>query len=633
MNFPTFRRRRAVAYLAVGALIVLAGWHYTTLYREATAARSALLSVEDTVSIGLDAQAEDLDVLDARLAEARTHIDAAQAHLRWDPLLQAGKVLPVAGDQVVAAEGFLDAADHLVAAGDEAIVLARDAIATREDADTGDALTTTALDLLDRAGPALDRIQGHVDAAVAARREIGDRRLVGPLDDARTRLDEQLPRIAELMSQAVVARDVVPGLMGFEGQRRYLVLSLNNAELMPGGGLVTAAGVLTVEDGHVVSTTFRSASAWLPAYAEAGGTALDAPAPLQRHLLKDYPWNLGVSNWDPDFPTWARQSLEMYEMAWGPQHVDGVIAVDLDVLKELLAITGAQTVEAPGFGEVRLTSDNAVMELERVTRAPPDTWRRTKEAVGTLQEALLRDVMALPASRWDDLIRVMRQMGDERHLQVLLFDARAQALVDEVRWNGALLDPAGDYLQVNEASVNSTKLNLVFAPTATYDIEVGPLGDARHRLTLRYDNTVDEWSVGRDPDLVRHLMFDGQYGAYVRAFTPGDATGVTAEVDGRPTAIEDEGTSGALRWSGVYLPVAPGATRELTLQWTVPLATTDPNQYELTLQKQPGTAGLCIDLGVHRDGVDARLEVEGGSTDAQGRTCLTTDVTVHATFE
>ncbi len=633
MNVPTFLRRRAVAYLALGVftLAALATWHYATLYREATAARSALLAIEDTMTLGLDARAEDLDVIDARLAAAREHVDAARAHLRWDPLLRIGKELPVMGDQVTATEGFLRAADHLVAAGVEAAVLARDAIATREDSD--EQLTTTALELLDRAGPALERIESHIDAAIEARRAIGDRRLLGPLDDARARLDAHLPRVAELVARAAVAREVVPGLMGFEGERRYLLLSLNNGELMPGGGLVTVAGVLTVRDGEVAGTAFQNVSGWLPAYAEAGGTFIEAPAPLQRHLLKHYPWNLGVSNWDPDFPTWARRALEMYELAWGPQHVDGVVAFDLDVLEALLAITGAQTVDAPGFGQVRLTSENAVMELERVTRAPPDTWRRSKEAVGTLQGALLRDIVTLPASRWDELVRAVTEMGNGRHLQVLLFDAASQALVDEVGWGGAMLDPGGDYLHVNEASVNSTKLNLVFAPTATYDIEVGPLGDARHRLVLRYENTVRQWAEGRDPDFVWHLMLDGQYGGYIRAFVPVDATGFTAAVDGRPAAVEDAGTSGRHAWFGVYLPVPPGATRELALEWTVPLATSDPGRYELTLQKQPGTEGLCIDLSVHRGDVAALAEVDGGTTDGEGRTCLTTDVTVHATFD
>src|SRR5690606_12104352 len=107
------------------------------------------------------------------------------------------------------------------------------------------------------------------------------------------------------------------------------------------------------------------------------------------------------SNWDPDFGAWSQQALEFYQMTWGSDDLDdisGVVAVDLDVLEALLEITGGQTVEAPGFGEIYVTSENAFMELERVTRAPEDTWRRSKAAVGSLQEHLIRDVLALPVS-------------------------------------------------------------------------------------------------------------------------------------------------------------------------------------------------------------------------------------------
>jgi len=640
------RPSRPVLLAVLGLAILGVGvWHYGSLYRDATAARAAFSDLEDTAHItgelGLDATTSDLDLVDAQLSEAERHIDAARWHLRWDPFLQAAQWLPVVGDQIVATGAILEIGDALVEVGKEGSALARTALETREDQQTtvstdgadSAPLTATTLDLVEDAGPSLERIETLLDSIVAERVEVGDRRLLGPLHDARARLDEHLPSIVELVDQAATVQRILPELMGFEGERRYLLLSLNNAELMPGGGLITGAGIIAVEDGDVVETSFQNSASWLPAWEENGGEFIEAPAPLQRHLLKDYPWNLGVSNWDPDFTIWAHQALEFYELAWGPQDVDGVVAVDLDVLEALLDVTGEQTVEAPGFGDVRLTSDNAVMELERVTRAPSDTWRRSKAAVGLLQEALLRDILELPASRWTDLAEVLQRLGDERHIQAMFFNPSAQQLVTDIGWDGRLLAPSGDYLQFNEASVNSTKLNVVFAPTATYDIEVTALGAARHHLVLRYENTVREWARDYDDDLVQHLMFDGQYGGYLRAFVPTDATRFSATLDGAAAVIEDEGASAHHRWFGVYVPVPPDAVREAALSWSNPTATDNPSTYELVIQKQPGTDGMCIDLNVHRDGVPAALDVSGGTEDDEGRICLTSDVTIRAEFD
>lgn len=643
------RPTRSVLLAALGlALLGVGAWHYGSLYRDATAARAAIFELEDsarvTAELGLDASPAHLDVIDAQLSEAQAHIDGAQWRLRWDPFLRGAQWLPVVGDQIVAAGAFLEIGDALVEVGKEGSNLARTALETREDRQATVAagggsgansapLTATALDLLEDAGPSLERIDLLLERIVAERVELGDRRLLGPLHEARARIDEELPGIVEMVNQASTVQSILPELMGFEGERRYLLLSLNNAELMPGGGLVTGAGIITVQDGDVVETSFRNSGSWLPTWQENGGEFIEAPAPLQRHLLKDYPWNLGVSNWDPDFTIWAHQALEFYELAWGPQEIDGIVAVDLDVLEALLEVTGEQTIEAPGFGDVRLTSDNAVMELERVTRAPSDTWRRSKAAVGLLQEALLRDILELPASRWTDLVEAVQRLGDERHLQALFFTPAAQQLVTDIGWDGRLLAPTGgDYLQFNEASVNSTKLNVVFAPTATYDIEVTALGTARHHLLLRYENTVREWARDYDEELVSRLMFDGQYGGYLRPFVPHDATRFSATIDGAPAVIEDEGASAHHRWFGVYLPVPPDAVREAGLSWSHPTATDDPRTYELVIQKQPGTDGMCIELNVHRDGVPAAIEVTGGAEDDEGRICLTSDVTIRAEF-
>ncbi len=630
-----YTRRRALLLILVAITIAVSAWHYGTLYRDATGAKSALLALEQHVGeAGLQSDVSDLEAAERGLEDARERIGRARAHLRWDPLLNAARWLPLAGDQVDGADGLLEIAGMLVEMGHETSMLARRAmeVATaREDRET---LPATAVLLLDEWEPSMERLRVLADRAVARRLEMGDEQLVGPLDEARRRVDRRLPQIAAGVGQAAAASRLLPGLLGFEGERRYLLLSLNNAELMPGGGLVSVAGVVAVQDGRVVSTEFRDSRSWIPEWTAKQGEYITPPGPLKRYLLKDYSWNIGVSNWDPDFPTSASHALEFYEMAWGPQDVDGVVAVDLEVLRALLDVTGPKTVDAPGFGRIRLTSENAFLRLEEVTRPPSGTWVRSKSVVGELQNALLHDVLSLPPRKWSSLAEAIRQVAGERHLQVLLFDSEAQAVVQRLGWDGSLRAPSGgDYLQFNEASVNSTKLNKVFAPEATYRIEVTELGTARHELRLRYHNTVREWAVGRDPALVSHLMFDGQYGGYLRTFLPLNAVAFSAMTDGRVLGVDEQRETARHRWFGVYVPVPPGARREVTLSWSVPSATDDSSTYLLLIQKQAGTAGLCMDLTVHRRSIAAAsLEIEGGTRKPDGRTCLTSDVTVRARF-
>src|SRR5690606_37692307 len=167
-----------------------------------------------------------------------------------------------------------------------------------------------------------------------------------------------------------------------------------------------------------------------------------------------------------------------------------------------------------------------------------------------LATQVIYDVLRLPADRWIDLATTVQELGNERHLQLLFFDPRVQTLVRDLGWSGALKTPTTDFMHFSEASVNSTKLNLLVHPEGPYRIEVGALGDARHELQLRYHHPLPDWRQGRDPELVRRLMLGGVYGGYLRVLAPDDAVGFSVELDGQPHGIEDFGNEGIYRWFG-----------------------------------------------------------------------------------
>jgi hypothetical protein len=628
--------RRLVALVAiVPAIILLLGWHYWVLYSSLTGARDDLLSAQARLSdVGLDLTAADLAVARERLAAADGKVGQARTHFRLDPIIQGARLLPVASDQVNAVRSFIHMAGLLSEIGLEASDAGERAIALREDTPPGQPLTASVVQLLLDTGPSLERIQGSTDELVSERLRLGDRDLLPPLDSARRRLDRYLPQLSNTVEQLARARDLLPGLLGFNGGRRYLVLPLNNGELLPGGGLVTAAGVLPVENGVNGPVTFTDSTLWKDAWESRGGAYIPPPGPLGRYLLRDFTWNLLVSNWSPDFPTWAQQALQFYELVHGPQDVSGVIAVDLDVLQRLLAVTGPVTVPVEG-GEATFTSENAIIELERLTRPAFEITQDRKSVIGDVSQAVLATLLHLPSERWATALDTIRELGRQRHLQVLSFDPAEQTLVRDVEWDGRLLERSGDYLQLNEASLNSTKLNLIIKPEAAYTVDVGPLGDARHELRLRYRNSLPEWSAGKDPGFVQQLMLEGLYGGYLRVFVPRGSSNVTAEIDGTPAALEDIGADSGKDWFGVFFSLPAGQEAEVVFRWSVPLATDSrgARDYDLYVQKQPGTTGMCMAVTVSRGGAPARrLSITGGSRDAGGRTCLTTDVEIHAAF-
>ncbi|MCC6382992.1 MAG: DUF4012 domain-containing protein [Dehalococcoidia bacterium] len=620
--------------VVVPVLLVLAGWHYWTLYSSLAHAREELLSAQARLSdVGLNLSQGDIAVAREQLRSASEDLARARDHLRWDPIARGTRALPGTGGQVKALDQFLDMADLLVQIGEGATSAGARAVALRDTPPAGQPLTRSLVDLLDDTGPDLDRVDELTRQLVAIRLEMGDARLLPPLDAVRRRLDRELPRLANAIEQARQSKSLLPAFLGFHGDRKYLVLALNSGELLPGGGLVTTAGVLPVSQGVNGRLEFTDSTAWKTQWEAKGGAYIQPPGPLQRYLLRDFTWNLLVSNWTPDFPTWSQQALEFYELVHGPQDVNGVVAVDLVVLQRLLTVTGPKTLDVAGAGPITFDADNAIILLEQLTRQPFEPTDDRKSVVGELANVIIADLLRLPSNKWADAVDVMRRLGQERHIQILSFDAGEQTIIRDVRWDGRLEAPRGDFVQLNEASVLSTKLNLLIKPDAEYRIDVNALGDARHHLELRYHNGLPDWAAGKDPKLVQQLFLSGLYGGYLRLFGPRGLANEEVTMDGQPWGVEDQGDDSGKHWFGAFMALPPGASHVVAFRWTVALATTSPDGYDLYIQKQPGTDGMCVALSLTREGTPARtLIVTGGTRDGKGRVCLTTDIRVHARF-
>jgi hypothetical protein len=285
---------------------------------------------------------------------------------------------------------------------------------------------------------------------------------------------------------------------------------------------------------------------------------------------------------------------------------------------------------------VTFTTENAVLLLEALTRPAtetPDPER--KSIIGELAQVIISDLLKLPSAKWADAVDVVRDLGHERHIQVLSFDPEEQTIIRDFRWDGRIEGPASDYVMFNEASLLSTKLNLLIQPEGEYTIDVHELGDAVHELRLRYHNPLPEWAADKDPQLVRDLMLGGVYGGYLRIFGPPGIADATVEVDGAPAGIEDTGREGPTEWFGTLLPLGAGESREVVFRWrSTPGGVIERDGYRLYLQKQPGTRGLCLALTVVRGGEPAKdVRIEGGTRDAEGRVCLTSDVRITARFD
>ena len=126
----------------------------------------------------------------------------------------------------------------------------------------------------------------------------------------------------------------LPYLLGNDKTKTYLILFQNNMELRPTGGFIGSFSLVKFSKGKMVDMPVYdvyTADGQLKGYVE-------PPTPI-RDFLGEANWFLRDSNWDPDFAISA-QRAEWFlnkELEIG---VDGVVGIDLEIIRSLIKIVG-----------------------------------------------------------------------------------------------------------------------------------------------------------------------------------------------------------------------------------------------------------------------------------------------------
>lgn len=479
-------RRRvliAVAVLLAGGLL-LGGWLAVRVYQAGTALRDLRATADGARA---EADALDLPALESRLPGAQ---DAAAraADAVDDPVWRLAERLPLVGDDLRAVAVVATAADRL--AHDAAPDLLTALGAVVDGPPTARAVPAGWVDLapVSDAAPAAARAATVVDGLRADLATIDPDRLVGPVAGPVAQLRGALDGAATSLAAVGEVAAVLPDLLGADGPRTYLLLSLNPAELRAQGGIVGAVAVLQVADGAVGLVGQRS-TVDLP--------ELAAPAlPLseaETALYGDRPgrW-VQDSVLVPDFPRAAALAAAFWQQSTG-QVVDGVLATDPVVVADLLSATG-RTVQADG---AELGGDTLLQALLRdayLAYGDPRWGDAFYAQVATAAFAVLRDATADAATA-----RVAGQTlldaVEDRRVALWTADPAQQAVLARTPLGGAFLtgDAAtptgrvGGALGVFLDDATAGKLDYDLATTVTVTMQGCGTDDPTARVDVALD--------------------------------------------------------------------------------------------------------------------------------------------------
>jgi len=393
-------------------------------------------------------------------------------------------------------------------------------------------------------------------------------------------LQDRLKLYSSLVKKARALSILLPEAIG-QGNKNYLVLLQNNNELRPGGGFIGSFAKVNFEGGKLKKLEVNDI------YTIDGQLNLhvEPPKEIKQYLdQKDY--FLRDSNWEPDFPTAARQAEWFYTKETG-ERVEGVIALDISAAADFLSVLGP--LDLPDYNE-KISADNLFEKA--ISHAEVGFFpgsQAKKSFLTSLTQNLFNQLFFLPHQNWPGVVSSLAKSLQQKHVSVYLNDPALFAYLLSQNWASVMPRPASetaqtvDFLAPVEANLGANKANYYLDRSYNLETVIGKDGEVNQRFKISYTNRSpsDVFPAGKYKNAMRVYL---PMGTKLQRALWGEKD-ITKEV----TSFADYGRLGL----SLLLELAPKQQKILVLDYQLPanLKFIDGKAtYRLDMVKQAGTS-------------------------------------------
>lgn len=417
-----------------------------------------------------------------------------------------------------------------------------------------------------------------------------------------TQVRDLTDQSVDLIHQARPLIKVLPTLLGESENKKYLVLFQNDKELRPTGGFITAYSIVNIDKGRL--TIERSDDI----YNLDNGIANKpkAPEPILKYLPKVYQLNLRDSNLSPDFINSMDTFLTLYNKSSSKVDVDGIIAIDTNVLVSTIRILDDQ-VNASGLtfttkNDPRCNCPDVIYQLEdNISRPVGYVKADRKGLIGSLLKAIMdKALSSSPKTYWGPLFQTMLMQINQKHIQFDLFDKEAQSGIEALNAAGRIQAFDGDYLNIIDTNFGGQKSNLF----TTEDIEVNynkeKDNSIKKTVTITYKNTFPPSNCDLEAG---QLCLNADLRDWIRIYVPKGSQLIENESKGSQVKLKTSEDLGKTVIEG-FLTVRPLGQSKITITYKLPFTLKDGSSLPVLLQKQAGVEGHNYTIIVNGKTVD-----------------------------
>lgn len=402
-----------------------------------------------------------------------------------------------------------------------------------------------------------------------------------------TQLRQLTDQSVELVDQARPLIKVLPSLLGESEPKKYLILFQNDKELRPTGGFITGYSIMRIDKGKL---TAEKSDDIYPLDDTIRNKPV-APAPILKYLAGVDRFNLRDSNISADFIESMKTFRSLYNQASGSEDVDGIIAIDTNVLVSTIRILDDQ-VSASGITftsqkDPRCDCPQVIYELEDNISRPVDHFRPNRKGlIGSLVNAIMdKALSSSPKQYWGPLFQTMLMETNQKHILFYLFDSEAQKGIEAMNAAGRIADFEGDYLHINDTNFGGQKANLFTTESVQNEYNIDNSGKIEKTLTITYKNTFPPSDCSLEAG---KLCLNAPLRNWIRVYVPKGSELI--ESKGSEVKLKTYDELGKTVFEGFFI-VRPEGQAKFTLKYRLPFSLAKGSVLPVLIQKQPGTNG------------------------------------------
>lgn len=385
-------------------------------------------------------------------------------------------------------------------------------------------------------------------------------------------------------------KDFIPNLLGKDGRKTYVILFQNPMELRSTGGWLTSYAVVGIERGQVREMRVNDVY-------EADGRleqTVEPPESMQNALDLDE-WNLSLSNWSPDYPESAEAAEYFLKLEDEIVEADGVIAVDLEYVRNLIDVWGE--IEVPGETEPT-TSDNIYDKVVEIHRNFTPGSTNKPVYLSNLANQIVQKLLGSDKSKWPEIAKTTAENLEEKHLLIYLDDIDAQQYIEDNNWGGKL-ETSTNMIYPVEWNNGGNKANHFLDRSMHVESNIVDENTIQQKLTISYKNRSTE---DRYPE--------GPYENYIRVYLPSNIeltriSGIDQTSISRTSTDSMSVVSGWVEvpiQSNYEISISYKMSRNNIADFPIVNEAGGDISYKLNLVKQPGIESIPVTLEISYPG-------------------------------